>query len=188
MLIDLTYFTGEILVAQRSQPEVQEDLTRLVAKYEPKVLTDLMGKTMYAAFIAGLAEETPDAKWINLKNGVPGEWMGLANATKLSLIANYVYCMWSRKENTQTAGIGTVVPKAENATKIAPVDNYVRAWNEMVDWICELHAYLLAHPSDYPDYRYEGQSGLCGCSTHYFHCGCRKDKPELFSKTNHLGL
>lgn len=189
-LIDLTYFTGEILVAQRSQPEVQEDLTRLIAKYEPKVLTDLFGKTMYKQFVDGLAVlPTPEAKWTNLLNGVAGEWMGLTNAGKLSLIANYVYCMWCRKENTQTTGIGTVVPKAENAQKIAPVDNYVRAWNEMVSWNCELHSYIRDHASDYPDYQYADRDDLCRCSSkYYFHCGCRREKPELFSITNHLGL
>ena len=144
-LIDLTYFSGEILVAQRSQPEVQESLTKLIAKYEPKILVDLMGKKMYADFTAGIAAETPEAKWTNLRDGVTGEWMGFKNSVKLSLIANYIYCMWCRKENTQTVGIGTVIPKAENAQKVAPVDNYVRAWNEMVDWNCELHTYIIAH-------------------------------------------
>lgn len=188
-LIDLTYFQGEILIAQRSQPEVQEDLTRLVAKYEPKVLSDLFGKTMYADFVAGIASETPEAKWTNLKNGVNGEWMGLTNSFKLSLIANNVFYYWCRKENTQMVGIGTVEAKADNARKVSSVEKYVRAWNEMVDWICELHAYILAHPTDYPDYQYLERTDLCKCSRHHaYSCGCGRKKPELFSKINSFGL
>lgn len=187
MLIDLTYFTGEILVAQRSQLEVQEDLNRLINKYEPKVLTDLFGKTMYAAFKSGIEAAEPEARWTNLKNGVAGEWMGLANDAKLSLIANYVYCKYLRKENTQNVGIGTVETKGENSRKIAPIDTYVRAWNEMVGWICELHTYILDHASDYPDYQYQNRRDLCSCSSLFSSCGC-DEKPELFSKTNHLGL
>lgn len=189
MLIDLTYFSGEILIAQRSQLEVQEDLSKLIAKYEKKVLTDLFGKDMYTAFIAGIEEPSPLPKWTNLKNGVAGEWMGLTNADKLSLIANYVYFFYMRKENLQTVGIGTVETKADNAHKSSPVEKYVRAWNEMVDWICELHAYILANASEYPDYENINRSSLCKCSTGYYSgCGCGREELPLFTKINSFGL
>src|SRR5690606_33868577 len=146
MLIDPSYFHGEILIAQRSQLEVQEDINALIAKYEPKILRELLGSKLYKEFTDGLKGETIDPKWINLKDGVDGEWMGLTDSKeKLSIIANYVYYHWMKKENIQTVGIGTVKPEADNASKASPVDKYVRAWNEMVDWICDLHDFIRDH-------------------------------------------
>ena len=184
MLIDPSYFHGEILIAQRGQLEVQEDIEGLIAKYEPKILRELLGKSLYKEFMEGLEDPFPDPKWINLRDGVDGEWMGLANMDKLSLIANYVYYHWMRKENLQTVGIGTVKVEAENAVKASPVEKYVRAWNEMVDWICELHDYIRDHIDDYPDYAWKDYHSPCTKC----HCGCCNRKKFPFTKINSLGL
>lgn len=182
-IIGPSYFHGEIHISSTEDLAVAEDLQGLIDKYEPKILRELFGKTMYREFIDEIDGGSPAQKWTDLLEGVEDEWMGLTNDRELSLIANYVYYFWARKENTQTVGIGTVKVKAENAVKVAPVEKYVRAWNEMVDWICALHEYIMDHIADYPDYAWKGYHSPCKKC----HCGCCSRKFP-FAKINSFGL
>jgi hypothetical protein len=70
--------------------------------------------------------------------------------SKESLIANYVYYWYMRKEASQTTTIGEVATKAENATRTNPGAKMARAWNQMVEWVHELYCFLETRRSDYP--------------------------------------
>lgn len=70
--------------------------------------------------------------------------------SKESLIANYVYYWYMRKEASQTTTIGEVATKAENAARINPGQKMARAWNQMVEWVHELYCFLETRRSDYP--------------------------------------
>lgn len=163
-LIDRTYFIGEINLPNTNQPAVQENIDYLISKREPELLTQLFGYAMYKAFISGLQEDPVPQRWIDLRDGVvytdtDGEerrWMGLVakvDEPKESLIANYVYYWYMRKEATQTSGVGETVTKTENSVRISPVAKQVRAWNEMVGWIWEMFNFLDAKQVDYPEYK-----------------------------------
>jgi len=70
--------------------------------------------------------------------------------SKKSLIANYVYYWYMRKEASQTTTIGEVATKAENATRTNPGAKMARAWNQMVEWVHELYCFLETRHTDYP--------------------------------------
>lgn len=70
--------------------------------------------------------------------------------SKESLIANYVYYWYMRKEATQTTAIGEVATKAENATRTNPGAKMARAYNQMVDWVHEMYCFLETRAADYP--------------------------------------
>jgi hypothetical protein len=73
--------------------------------------------------------------------------------TKKSLIANYVYWHWLENELTSTTGTGEKVIDNQNASNASPVFKMVSAWNQMVNWNCELIDFLLTNDSDYPEFQ-----------------------------------
>lgn len=163
-LIDRTYFIGEINLPNTNQTAVQENIDFLISKREPELLIALFGYAMYKAFIAGLLEDPVPQRWVDLRDGVDytdtdgtlRHWMGLVavdGEVKESLIANYVYYWFTRKEATQTTGVGEVVTKTENSARVSPMAKQVRVWNEMVDWIAELFNFLQVKKEDYPEWK-----------------------------------
>lgn len=140
-IIDASIFKGEISIAHRSQPEVQENIEAFIAKYEPKILNLLMGVEFNALFVAGLIVVSPEViavRWSDLES----------NETLKQIIANYVYFWYMRDQATQTVGMGEAKPKGENATMVSGTDKSVRAWNEMVDMCRE----FVLDKTVYPEY------------------------------------
>lgn len=121
-IITPTAFKAQNSIAQREQPAVAALIQEFIDKYEPLFLKKLLGIDLYNEFIAGLAEDPIDSKWISLRDD-----------TELkNMLVNYVYYWYMRNQSTLSAGISEVKPKAENATPVSSVDKQVRAWNEMV--------------------------------------------------------
>lgn len=177
-IIDYTYFISEITVAQRSQPEVLEDLNYKIDKYELNFLRKFFGVKMTKEFLDGLDNNV--AKWEALRDGGYYDndskfWMGFANDAKESIIANYIYFYYNRDLFLQTSGSGAALPQDENATHVYPIHKQVRSWNEMVDWIVSLHEYLTFN--DFEGYKLRGATWDCGCEPNYF-----------FRKINQLNL
>lgn len=162
-LIDRTYFIGEINLPNTNQLAVQENLDFLISKREPELLTQLFGYEMFKAFTTGLTEDPVPQRWVDLRDGVDYQdgdvlrhWMGLVaidGEPKESLIANYVYYWFTRKEATQTSGVGEVATKTENSVRVSPMAKQVRAWNEMVGWIAELFNYLQVKQDEFPEWK-----------------------------------
>jgi len=98
MIIDKTYFKGLLSVNKANATE-QLNLDDNISKYEKKYLEMALGSELYDAFITGLAETTPDQKWIDLRDGATYsiidnngitrtiKWNGLINTEKQSFIA-----------------------------------------------------------------------------------------------------
>lgn len=128
MLIDATYFVGEILVANASTQAVAPNLTVFINKYETKFLKQLLGDALYAEFTSGLGEDPIPPKWQELKN------LLVDTAAKTSPIANYIYYWYQRDQVVKTVGVGQAKPAAENATITTGGEKFTRAWNEMVDF------------------------------------------------------
>ena len=158
-LIDYTYFIRELSLPQAANVEGRAVINSFIDKYEPKLLTAALGADLYAALVAGLAEETPLAIWTDLMTGKDYiynlksyRWTGLRNTTtKESPIANYVY-YWIMKNNiSNTTGIGEVSPKGENSFRANPSRKMTAAWNEMVDQLRSLKHFLDSSVS-YPDW------------------------------------
>jgi len=181
-IIDYTYFINEISIPIQSRAELNEVITNSITLYEDEVLKLLLGYKLWkemkddlAAFESELFE-LPE-KWNRFINGaefeytVNGEtvldkWIGLKNASKISLIANYVYFFHRRNNVSQNNGIGETVASAENSTIVSPYAKCVNAWNKMIDMYGELDCYgnplpfpsaynfLTANIADYPDWKF----------------------------------
>lgn len=183
MLIDATYFIGELNIANRDQASVQSAITHFIGKYEDKYLYELMGKTLYEAYLAGIVEVPIPTKWTNLQDKIRN------NTSKVSPIASYVYWWYMRNQASQTVGMGQAKPAAENAVIVSNIDKMVRSWNEMVDQTNVIAKFINDNKTDYPDYPYtpywnndapfyvwniNGENHFC--------------YPEIFHKKNTLGL
>ena len=176
-IIDLTYFTRELTIAQKSQPEVAEAINSRIVVDEPDLLKELLGVDLYAEFAAGLAATPPiDQKWVTLR-----DWLRDAT-TKVSPVANHVFVKYESANVSTITGVGFVAPVAENAERVDATPNIVKAFNQMVDLCEEVHKKILANIEDYPNYKHANQPTLQSAS-----CLCTKE-PNFFSKINRFGL
>jgi hypothetical protein len=165
MLIDRTYFVGELNIPNTSQAAIGSLTDHFIAKYEEEWLREVLGYTLHKAFRAGWQAPSPAQKWTDLVDGVEYTsnaktkfWRGLVSAVSgessfdLSPIANYVYYWYIRNNYTQTSTMSEVKATNENAAIANPSLKMVRAWNEMSQWICELVDYLDAKKDDYTEW------------------------------------
>ena len=166
MLIDTSYFVGELNIPNKDKDAVSGLLDLFIDKYEKRFLEELLGYELYMAFVAGLGAATPSDEWINLRDGV--EYTDLSSRTRfypglisavsgnagldVSPIANYVYYWYIRNNHSQTAAMGEVKSQNENAVFHSPALKMTRAWNEMSAWVCELKDYLDSNKSLYPQW------------------------------------
>jgi hypothetical protein len=167
-LIDRSYFIGEINIPNTSTTAIGELLDWFIEKYEPELLTDVLGYELYKAFSTGLEEDAIEQKWTDLLEGKEytdisnkiRKWNGLIDEDKkLSLIANYVYYRFIQNNTTQTASMGEVKSVNENAIIASPSVKLVKSWNEMSKNILELKDFLDANKEEYPEW--ENHSVWC---------------------------
>jgi hypothetical protein len=196
-LIDTSYFVREVNIPISSTAALNGNINDSIALYEPEVLKQLLGyklwKEMQAAYDASVLITDPVALpqiYADLINGaefsfefngvtIEEKWIGLKNASKVSLIANYVY-YWHRRNNvSQFNGIGQTVSKAENSTVVSPRYAMKAAWNKFVDLYGETgycyadnttyvvwndypsaYNFLLANLVDYPDWKFTPQEKI----------------------------
>lgn len=189
-IIDYTYFKNEISIPVVGIEKFDVAINDSITLYEDEILKLLLGyktwKEMKAAYDASVAiiPIALPTKWANLINGTEFEftvngvvildkWVGLKNASEISLIANYVYFFHRRNNVSQNNGIGETVSNAENSTVVNPYNKLVIAWNKMIEiygeadslsdintsyvhWNEKPSAYnfLLANIADYPDWKF----------------------------------
>jgi hypothetical protein len=193
VIIDSTYFTGNLTIAQISQPEVSDDLDLLIEREEPKYLKLLLGLGFYNAFIAGIDPISgAEQRWLDLLYGVEFEyngrdyqWIGFETDTKQSPIANYVYTEYLKNLVETMTGVGTVKPATENGSLAFASPKIVRAWNEMVEWQKGLILYLRENRIIYPEWKPYSSNWWFLQSSHYGYCN---HWPSIFRKQNTLGL
>ena len=165
MIIDRTYFVGELNIPNVGTPAIGGLVDWFIQKYEPKFMVDILGYELNKAFQAGWVAYTVDQKWTDLIEGV--EYTDLAGKLRYwqgfvtflpslignqSPIANYVYYWFVRNNLSQTATMGEVKTANENATAHNPGLKMVRAWNEISRWVCDLVDYLNAAKVTYPEW------------------------------------
>lgn len=166
-LIDHTFFVGEINIPNTSDTDIKERLTYFIEIKQEKLLQDILGYVLWKAFDVGIGAGGPDQKWIDIRDGkeytgldgYPHKWIGLKSSytsgsvtIKKSLIANYVYWHWQADNVTHSTGVGEASAKAENAVIASPKAKMIAAWNQMIDWICDLIYFLDSNIETYPDW------------------------------------
>lgn len=163
MLIDATYFVGEINIPGTGNLSIQERLDIFIETKEEELLLTLLGYELYRDLTAGLTAEAPEQKWKDLKNGKEyndttgklRKWNGLIKGTPpeaYSLIALYVYYWWMRDKASQTTPIGEAENKSDTSDLVSPAVKMSRAWNEMSRWIDELFLFLESNKDVYPQW------------------------------------
>ena len=150
MIVDDTYFVGQLTIAQLSQAWVAEDFDTQRTILERNYLTAILGQQLAADFLAGIDVEPMEAKWSNLLNGVDGIWGGFKNDLKTSPIANYIYYHYNLNLYSNSTGSGEVIPQNENSQRIFNYSKLCKVWNEMVDMNFKLQNYLNKSISTYP--------------------------------------
>lgn len=88
MLIDRSYFIGEINIPNTHLPQVGENLDWFIEKYEPKFLRILMGYDFYQAFIDGISQVTVEQRWNDIVFG-KDRWTGLIDSPNSTIHINY---------------------------------------------------------------------------------------------------
>lgn len=179
-LIDYTYFSRDLFIAQRSQQEVRDVIDSYIAIGQLELLIELLGNSLYSELISGLSQEPVDPKWIELKSLLVNETL------KTSIVANYVYVSILEDETTENTGIGVVQTEGENSRKASPVHKIVSAWNKMIDDICEFDRQIRKSSFDYSNYKFQ-KSGTPCPDRGYSVCGC-KSRSSFFKYRNTLGL
>lgn len=69
MIIDASYFFGNLEIGQLDEQSVQDKLNLFIDQYEPEFMESVMGYASYKAFKAGLLEDPIEEKWTNLLSG-----------------------------------------------------------------------------------------------------------------------
>ena len=144
MIIDSTYFKGDISIPNLDSAWNTDNLTNFINKYEKLILTDLLGSDLYLKYIEGIAETTPDVKWKNLRDGTKYtveyngsdytvEWAGLKNSEKISLLAYFTYYYIIRDAHISLGGTSTSINNTQNSTSVSPKTKLVNAWNKGVE-------------------------------------------------------
>ena len=154
MIIDQTYFKGEISVPNNTVSNAELDL--FISSSEAEILRKLLGDELYSDYLTN----PTDAKWIALVEGetfINGDytviWKGLKNTELISLLAYFTYEKLARSKSSQLTSVGTTKGKSEKATKISESFKMSFANNRGVDLYGELCNPLFA-PTAYNFLRY----------------------------------
>lgn len=181
MIIDRSYFYGNLAVAQLNEASVQKSADRFIAQYEEEYLESILGYEFKKLYDAGIVAN--DQIYKDIRDGKEYQsnaigklykWKGLSFGTapiKFSPIANYVYWKYMSFNQTFTTGSGDKVAQTGIATHVGSSQKMIYAWNEMVDWNLVLRDFLLSNNDVYPTY------------VDQLYYGC-----ELFGKINVFGI
>lgn len=153
-IINVTYFIGERDIPNTDSQAVMEKLNGFISKYEPKLLTSILGKALYNALLAE-SPIVPDSILDKLLNGIEyfdsrGNtlyWEGLR-----SMIVDYVYFKYMASEVSTNTGKGVIIPKAEAAYNLSSSTKMIDAWNSLSKSVRSLYGYFYANRIDYPNY------------------------------------
>lgn len=146
--IDTTYFFGPLSIAQIDQPAVIANVNWFISMYEKDYLIRILGKALYDAAIAGLAEVTPAAKWTTLKS----KFLIVQETAKVSPIANYVYWRYMNNQESATTGSGEKKLNKEHSKIESARYKIYTAWKLMIDLNISIRAWLRNNTGDYPEY------------------------------------
>lgn len=95
MLIDSSYFIGEINIPNTGYADVSSSIESLIAAHEPVFLESLLGYELYKAFKASLLTGSPGQRFLDLlfgfeysHGGVLHNWRGLVTVSSSDPIVN----------------------------------------------------------------------------------------------------
>lgn len=138
MITSASDFIGEYNIPNRSDPQTAELINGFIDKYEPQLLTELLGADLYTLLKEGLLEDP-----------VLDKWTALSDKVKVSIIC-YVYYYYRIDNVTSFSGTGEIASVNENSKIVSGDAKMVARWNEMVDNNCLVVDFVRENPTDYP--------------------------------------
>lgn len=172
LIVDTTFFFGELEIPQVTEAYVQSYVTSLIQEHEPRFLEQLFGYAMYKDYLANQAaskyQDIINGKEYTDAAGVLRKWKGLKYATLAgpppakfkSAIANYIYFRYMQDSQTASTGTGEKGIEANSTIVASPWSKMVRSWNSMVDDNIALYNFISVYPDVYPLYIFGYLSGL----------------------------
>lgn len=137
MIIDTSYFFGDLYIPQVTETFVSNSVNKYIAKYEPEFLQKIFGYEMaksvsannYPAIIDGVEfqniyQANQLTKWVGLKVDIGGGKFA-------SIIANYVYAKYMIDNMSYSTGSGEKVIEQATSQTVSPAAKISRAWNEI---------------------------------------------------------
>ena len=152
--LTVDYFIGELAVGNLSgsNPAVTANVNvikQYIALKEPVFMELLLGSDLYAEFLDGMAAQTPDAKWTELKDKIFKVDL-LAN-TYISPAANYVFTFVFEKM-MRSYGVGEKKTNDQAvADKLNSMD-LIRAWQSMRTMVSDIWEWLEENLDTYPSF------------------------------------
>jgi len=170
-LIDTSYFINEINVPLTGNATLDSTFNNALTKYEPEVLKKLLGYPLYKEMTEAIAADALGEgaegyvalpqKWSDFINGaeftfdlngqtITEYWNGLANTSKESLIAYYVYYKHRTNSESKYTGVAEVSGQSENSKKVSPLNKLVRVHSLFLYLYGKIPAYAYRYFSSYP--------------------------------------
>lgn len=163
-IIDISFFYGNVYIAQKSEASVTALLQEYINKYEPIFLEGILGRELYKLFYAWLDAQVPGDRFDLILRGAeftygsPRNWEGLKVQVNTapdkfrSIIANYVYCQWMRDKITESTGSGEKILEGQNSISVSVNEKLVTVWNEMATSCRDLVRFLESDSVAYPEF------------------------------------
>lgn len=140
-----------------------KDLLNFVRTAEVRIVKELLGITLYNAYVTGLEAATPDQKWVDLRDGaeytynsVEYEYAGLKN-----LLIPRIYSEWLRETRDKFTDVGTVYNTSERSERVSPARRIVECYNEFASKVggfyeqCNtFYGFVSVNEADYPDWQF----------------------------------
>lgn len=155
-ITDSSYYINDVNIPLSTDDDLNKQFLSAVERYENEVLKKLLGYTLWKEYVVGIAEETPDKKWTDLRDGaeftfevdghtVKEKWNGLLNDDKVSILSYYVYFMMRKNNETYFTGTGEVASDNENAVMADFKYKMVNVNNLMVELYGEIPKNIIRH-------------------------------------------
>ncbi|GAC1392812.1 MAG: hypothetical protein NVSMB46_09580 [Candidatus Saccharimonadales bacterium] len=137
MLLDESYFTVPLDIAQLGQKAVVDKIKDFISKYEPLVLEAALGYDFYQSFKIQIAVTEAggviDQRWSDMMNGLVftninsmhRRFSGFRNC-----LAGFIYYEYMKDMSSSSTGIGFVKDRSENSVGANPVQKPINAFNE----------------------------------------------------------
>jgi hypothetical protein len=132
-------------------------LQQYIDDVEFRTMNELLGATLLAAYTAGIAEPSPEAKWVKLRdafveNSMCGDLL-ISKGIRDMLLCFTVSEYYHEERSTPTTN-GKVVLNSEGGQKATiRWDEVYNMYNDGVKTYRAIQYYVKEHPSDYPDFK-----------------------------------
>lgn len=164
---------SDTLIDERLSSATKDQLQVHEAGYGNKLHSEYDLRTGGGIILTGSKKFNINTAWfIDYQRTVQQDSEPAEDTYYTSIIANYVYCRWMKKEHTQSMRLGEVKPRLENAEQFNSGHKIVRAWNEMSDIINVLYEFLEINRETYPEWDNHSKAAML----------------RKFSKINQFGI